>query len=336
MDKFTHSSRITSAELASLWSQYINDSLSRCMLRYFVHNAKDKDITTVLKYALKLSESHLVRIESFLISENYPIPKGFTDEDVKIDAPPLFSDTFLLVYIHVMSIHGLTRYAGALSSTIREDQRKYFKKVLSETMELHDMATNTLVNKGIISKPPTFNKQQAVEFIKKQKFLTGWLGKRRPITAIEVSGTFLNMQKTIAKSVLELGFSQVAHSKEVRKYMERARHVCQKHFEILSTMLKEDNLHIPRTYEAEVTDSIVAPFSDKLMMYHIATLLSSAIGYYGEAMSMCQRLDLSANYAKMIAEIGVLAEDGMNILIENEWMEQPPMATDHADLAKKK
>ncbi|MDX5474178.1 MAG: DUF3231 family protein, partial [Bacillaceae bacterium] len=34
--------------------------------------------------------------------------------------------------------------------------------------------------------------------------------------------------------------------------------------------------------------------------------------------------------------IGVLAEDGMNILIENEWMEQPPMATDHADLAKKK
>ena len=336
MDKFTHSSRITSAELASLWSQYINDSLSRCMLRYFVHNAKDKDITTVLKYALKLSESHLVRIESFLISENYPIPKGFTDEDVKIDAPPLFSDTFLLVYIHVMSIHGLTRYAGALSSTIREDQRKYFKKVLSETMELHDMATNTLVNKGIISKPPTFNKQQAVEFIKKQKFLTGWLGKRRPITAIEVSGTFLNMQKTITKSVLELGFSQVAHSKEVRKYMERARHVCQKHFEILSTMLKEDNLHIPRTYEAEVTDSIIAPFSDKLMMYHIATLLSSAIGYYGEAMSMCQRLDLSANYAKMIAEIGVLAEDGMNILIENEWMEQPPMATDHADLAKKK
>lgn len=72
------------------------------------------------------------------------------------------------------------------------------------------------------------------------------------------------------------------------------------------------------------------------MMFHISTLLSSALGYYGEAMSISQRRDLAADYAKMIMEMGVLAEDGMNILIENEWMEQPPLATDHEDLAKNK
>ncbi|WP_096153924.1 DUF3231 family protein [Bacillus sp. FJAT-45066] len=336
MDKFTHSTRITSTELANLWSQYINDSLSRCMLRYFIHNVQDKDIAAVLRYALKLSESHLEKVESILTNEKFPIPKGFTDEDVKEDAPALFTDTYLIVYIHVMAIHGLTRYAGALASTVRADQRKYFMKVISETMELHDMATETLLNKGIISKPPTFNNHQSVEFISKQKFLTGWFGKRRPISALEVSGAFLNMKKTMSKSVLELGFSQVAHSKEVRKYMERARHLCNKHFEVLASMLKEDNLHIPSTYDTEVTDSTIAPFSDKLMLYLVASLLSSAIGYYGEAMSMCQRLDLSAHYAKMIAEIGILAEDGMNLLIDNEWMEQPPMATDHEKLAKKK
>jgi hypothetical protein len=38
----------------------------------------------------------------------------------------------------------------------------------------------------------------------------------------------------------------------------------------------------------------------------------------------------------MITEIVVLSEDGMNLLIENEWMEQPPLATDHEDLAKNK
>lgn len=101
-------------------------------------------------------------------------------------------------------------------------------------------------------------------------------------------------------------------------------------------MLVEENLHIPRTFESEVTDSIIPPFSDKLMMFHISSLLSSAIGYYGEAMSMCHRKDLSVDYAKMIAEIGLLAEDGMNLLIEHEWMEQPPLATDHEDLAKNK
>jgi hypothetical protein len=70
------------------------------------------------------------------------------------------------------------------------------------------------------------------------------------------------------------------------------------------------------------------------MLFHISTLLSSAIGYYGEAMAMAQRRDLSASYAKMIIEIGVLAEDGMNLLIENGWFEQPPMATDHEGLSK--
>lgn len=144
------------------------------------------------------------------------------------------------------------------------------------------------------------------------------------------------MQKTMTKVVLELGFSQVAQSKDVRKYMERARKVCKSHFEILTSMLKEDNLHIPRTFDSEVTDSTTPPFSDKLMMFLISTLISSAIGYYGEAMAISQRRDLVANYAKMITDIGLLAEDGMNLLIENEWMEQPPLATNHEDLAKDK
>jgi hypothetical protein len=336
MDSVNHCSRLSSSELANLWSQYINDSLSRCMLRNFIKNVQDTDISRVLQYALELSEKHLQKIKDFLTKENYPIPKGFTDEDVNIEAPALFTDTYLIVFIQIMAIHGLTRYAGAIGCTIGEDQRKYFKEVISETVKLYDFATNVLQDKGIISKPPTFNNHQKVEFIKKQSFLTGWFGKRRPISAIEVSGTYLNMQKTMTKMVLELGFGQVVQSKEVQKYMERARTICQNHFDILASMLKEDNLHIPRTFDSEVTDSTTPPFSDKLMMFFICMLLSSAIGYYGEAMAMCQRRDLAAKYAKMITDIGVLAEDGMNLLIENEWMEQPPLATDHANLAKSK
>jgi hypothetical protein len=336
MENITHNSRMSSSELANLWAQYINDSLSRCMLRYFINTVQDKDIKKVLEFALELSEGHLQKIKEFLTEENYPIPKGFTDEDVTLEAPPLFTDTYIIVFIHVMSIHGMTRYAGALSCSIRKDQRKYLKEVLSEASELYDLATEVLVAKGIISRPPVFNNEQEVQFIKKNNFLTGWFGGRRPISALEVSGTFLNLQKTIAKIVLELGFSQVAQCKEVRKFMERARSLCENHFNTLASMLKEDNLHIPRTFESEVTDSTSAPFSDKLMMFFVASLLSSAIGYYGEAMALCQRRDLAVNYAKMIADIGVLSEDAMNLLVEKEWMEQPPLATDHEKLAKQK
>ncbi|WP_257535621.1 DUF3231 family protein [Mesobacillus foraminis] len=335
METREHNTKMSSSELANLWNQYMNDSLSRCMFRYFLHHVQDKDIAQVLQYALELTEKHLKKVEEFLTIEGYPTPKGFTEEDVTVEAPPLFTDTFIIVYLHIMAVHGLTRYAGAIGNIVREDQRKYFIGVIQESLELYDRAVKVLTFKGIISKPPTFNNHQKVEFIKKQNFLTGFLGKRRPISAVEVSGNYLNMQKTMTKVVLELAFSQVAKSKDVKKYMERARQLCNDHFNLLASTLIEENLHIPRTFESEVTDSTIAPFSDKLMMFHIASLISSAIGYYGEAMALCQRRDLAGNYAKMIGEIGLLAEDGMNLLIENEWMEQPPLAADHEDLAKK-
>ncbi len=336
METRNHQTKISASELANLWTQYMNDSMANCMFRYFLHHVQDMDIKQVLQYAFELTERHLQKGEEFLTTDGYPVPKGFTDEDVTVDAPPLFTDTYIIVYLHIMAVHGLTRYAGAIGNVIREDQRNYFMGVISETMELYDRSTKVLTEKGIINRPPTFNNHQKVEFIKKQNFLTGWLGKRRPISAVEVSGTYLNLQKTMAKTVLELGFSQVAKSKKVRDFMERSRKLCNEHFKILTSMLTEDNLHIPRTFESEVTDSITSPFSDKLMMFHITTLLSSAIGYYGEAMAISQRRDLAGNYSKMIAEIGLLAEDGMNLLIEKEWMEQPPLATDHSHLAKNK
>jgi hypothetical protein len=336
MEISNHKTKISASELANLWTQYVNDSLARCMFRHFLHHVQDTDIIQVLEYALELTERHLQKAEEFLTTEGYPIPKGFTDDDVTVDAPPLFTDSYIIVYLHIMAIHGLTRYAGAIGNVTREDQRNYFIGVMTETLELYDRSTKVLVHKGIISKPPSLNNHQKVEFIKKQNFLTGWLGKRRPISAVEISGTYLNLQKTTVKTVLELGFSQVAESKEVRNYMERARQLCNDHIKVLSSMLIEDNLHIPRTYDTEVTDSTTSPFSDKLMLFHVTALLSSAIGYYGEAMAISQRRDLAASYAKMIAEIGLLAEDGMNLLIENEWMEQPPLATDHNDLAKNK
>ncbi|MRX74416.1 DUF3231 family protein [Bacillus lacus] len=334
MENHSTNTKITSSELANLWMQYVNDSLARCVFRHFLYHIEDKSVQEVVQYALEIAEGHLVKCEQFLTKEGYPKPMGFTDQDVTVEAPRLFTDTFIIVYVQIMAVHGMTRYAGALGNILDEEQRKYFRHVLIETMELYDKATTVLLDKGIISKPPTFNNHQKVEYLTKQNFLTGWFGRRRPISAVEVSGTFLNLQKTMVKIVLELGFGQVAQSKKVQKYMERGRQLCRKHFEILSLMLNEDNLHIPRTFETEVTDSTLSPFSDKLMLFHVATLLSSAVGYYGEALALSQRRDLGVSYSTMIADIEVIAEDGMNLLIDNGWMEQPPLATDHEGLAR--
>ncbi len=57
-----------------------------------------------------------------MTQENFPVPKGFSENDVNLDALPLFSDTYMLIYMHIMTIHGLTGYAGAVSTSIRTDQ----------------------------------------------------------------------------------------------------------------------------------------------------------------------------------------------------------------------
>jgi hypothetical protein len=52
-------------------------------------------------------------------------------------------------------------------------------------------------------------------------FVRCWLGKRRPLNAIEISNISFNMQKTVVKLVLEIAFSQVTHSKDLREYFQR-------------------------------------------------------------------------------------------------------------------
>ena len=84
----------------------------------------------------------------------------------------------------------------------------------------------------------------------------------------------------------------------------------------------------------DVTDSKVPPFSDKLMMYHVAALTASGIGQYGVAMSVSPRHDLSVIYARLSAELAHFSDDGANIMINNGWMEYPPVSADRKKLAE--
>ncbi|MEK1832293.1 DUF3231 family protein [Priestia megaterium] len=53
------------------------------------------------------------------------VPIGFTDKDVDLDAPHLFTDTFWLVYIHEMTMHGLAGYSISFSVSARKDIRDH-------------------------------------------------------------------------------------------------------------------------------------------------------------------------------------------------------------------
>ena len=73
--------RITSAEIAQLWAQYLNDSGSICILTFFLEKAEDAEIKPVIEYALDLSKKHIETLTSIFTEEKYAIPHGFKIEE---------------------------------------------------------------------------------------------------------------------------------------------------------------------------------------------------------------------------------------------------------------
>jgi hypothetical protein len=170
----------------------MSDSMAICVIKHVLDKVEDTEIRAVFELALNLSQSHVEKIKQIFIDEGFPIPHGFTDEDVNLKAPRLFSDSFWLMYINKMSIHGLTGYAVALTTAIRADIRDFYTQVNDSTMELYNKSLNVKLSKGLYVRPPYISTPEKIDFVKKQSFLTGWFGERRPINAVEISHIDVN------------------------------------------------------------------------------------------------------------------------------------------------
>ena len=326
--------KLTSGEVSALWGSYLNDTLSICTISYFLKDVEDPDIRAVLEFALELEKKHIQIISDIFNKEKLPIPVGFTEHDVNLNAPRLYPDLFLLYYIQSMGAMGLNGYSVALPNSARKDVREYFTSCLASSSELYNRTSDVLQEKGVFIRSPYIPYPTQAEFVEKNQFLAGWIGKQRPLTTIEISFLFFNLYRNTMGAGLLTGFSQVASSEEVRLYLVRGAEISKHHVAVFGNFFVEDNLLVPMTSEMMPLTSKVAPFSDKLMMYHTAALNAIGIGYYGTSIGTSARKDLSVAYNRLMIEIGEFIEDGANIMIDNGWHEKPPSAPDRRDLAK--
>jgi hypothetical protein len=328
-----HNIKLTSAEIANIWTNYMNDSAAICILGTFLSHVEDTEIRTVIEFALKLSQAHVQKTQSFFIEEQHPIPDGFSVKtDVIKDSPRLFTDDFYLFYIQNVGKIGLEFYTNSLSNCARLDVCEYFTECLNESARLLNKATEIMLKKGTFIRPPYIPIPKKVEYVQKQSYLGGWFGSLRPLNAIEISNIYFNLiQNQLGRTFL-MGLNQVAKSKQVRDFMIRGRDISDKHVEIFGSLLSKEFLPSASAWDTLPTDSTVSPFSDKLMMFHASTLNSAGIGHYGRSLGLSPRRDLGANYVRLTAEIVQFSEDGANIMIENGWLEQPPQATDRDQL----
>jgi spore coat protein CotF len=319
---------LTSAEMGKLWTVYIGNSLAKCILSYFLQHTDDQDIKKVVENALNLSEMFVETSKEIFIQENFPIPNGFTDEDVNLGAPRLFSDEFYLHYLKYTGKAGMSIYTIAIPMMTREDIRDFFIKALHSTVNLLTEVNDLLMAKGFYIKPPQIPIPEKVDIVKKQNFLNGFLGDIRPLHALEIAHLYDNTENNLTSKALLIGFSQVTENKTIREFFIRGKEFTNKHIEISSQHLNKENLPSAPLLDHLVSESTVSPFSDKIMLAHKIEMFSMKIRSAGNAASLSGRRDLGGMYAKFIADIGLYVEDGANIMIDQGWMEQPPKAVD--------
>jgi hypothetical protein len=329
--------KLTSAEMANLWTSYMNDTMAICTIKQFLAHVEDNEIREILNYALHLSEQHIEKVTALMKNEDFPIPHGFTDQDVDLSAPALFTDNFYLYYISNMAKFGASAYSMAHANASRGDIREFYTECTYSSAELLNKSVSLLQTKGLYIRPPYITQPKHVDYVQKQSFLSGRFGDRRPLNAIEIMNLFFNMERNSIGASLLIGFSQVAKSREVQQYIVRGKNIASNHVEIFSSLLREDEVPAPSTWDMSPTESMVSPFSDKLMMFHTAALIAAGVGYYGASMGASQRRDLGSHYTRLITELMQYTEDGANILIDNAWLEQPPTSADRdALIASKK
>jgi hypothetical protein len=336
MEKNTeHNIRLTAAEIGNLWSTYMTDSMSICVLKYFIAKNQDTEIRPVLELALSISQTHIQQITELFNLEGHPIPVAFGDQDVDINAPALYSDTYFLNYVHNMAKLSMITFGLSVSSVARQDVYDIFSKAYTSAKDLYEKSLQCLLSKGLYWRAADIPIPEKVEFIKKQSYLTGWLGNRRPLNALEITQCYYNIQRNGIGKALLLGFSQVARSKKVRDYFIRGINVAFDNIQELSHKLSEENINVSPTWDSDVLNSTTPPFSDKIMMYHVAAISGLSIGIYGTALGTVSRRDLGNLFMKMITVAIAYAEDGVNLMIENQWLEEPPHAIHNISIAKR-
>lgn len=78
---------LRSFEMGKLWATYMGNSMSIQILSYFHQHCEDENIKMLLENGLALSKDFTQRIEGFFRNDNFPIPVGFTKDDVNLGAP---------------------------------------------------------------------------------------------------------------------------------------------------------------------------------------------------------------------------------------------------------
>ncbi|MDF2840873.1 MAG: hypothetical protein K0Q99_1645, partial [Clostridia bacterium] len=330
-----HNIGLTTPEISSLWKTYIQQTATLCVIKHFMQHIQDVEIKPLLAEQSDFLQLFIARAKAIFQEEHFPIPKGFSDKDLNSSAPALFTDLYGLSFVYRLNQMNLSDYATIATKVARQDIVEYFYDCMDSTAKIYKKALNLMLSKGIYDRPPKMSYPDHVEFIQKQDSLFDkWFHDPRPLNAFELGEIFYIIERNYIGILLLMGFIQVMKDNEIKKFLIDGKDLAQKQIDIFNKILiEEEHLgNIP--VSIEVTDSTVSPFSDNLIMFLVATTITTGIYLAAYALSASSRKDLAAHYISIIIDILKYGGEGLRIMVNRGWMEQPPQAFDRVAALK--
>ncbi len=328
-----HNARLTGGEVACLWTTFQQYSLLSCVFSHFERTVQDQATRAIFADLVPETNSRVRFAADTFQKEGIPIPMGFTEQDVNLSAPPLYSDTFSLNFLWNLVQLNLTLNVLNLSMTARPDIRDFYAGVIQHITETNTRISDLMLAKGVLPRSPSLSLALEIERIHKPSFLVGILGEKRPLLIAEVAHLYLNALRNEVGKALLLGFRQVSRHLEVRDYFEKGMELAGNIVGELQQVTGDEHVYMTLVRDEDVTASTESPFSERLMMYMVTLLNSLGIGIKGVSMGVSMRRDLIAMYAKHMVQIGDYATEGLRLMMANDWLEEPPQILDREKLA---
>jgi hypothetical protein len=315
---------ITASEVAYLWNTYLLNSKAKHILMYAVTQCDDKDIRSILQLSLDLSAQYLSKIKVIFDGENQRTPYGFSEEDVYVNAPKIYSDKLLLYILKVYSIVGLTNYGMALSLSPRQDIRKFFTDAMISSIDLSNKIDDTALEKGIYLRTPNIPATQKVEFAEDKSIMGKIIGHKRPLTTLEITSIFDCAMVNLISEAQFLGMAQTIKDTRLKDFISRARKTLKEQAETLSELLHKEDLPFPPSLESEVLNSSESTFSDRLSMFFCFATLADVLNIFSIGKVGAMRKDVFITLSELSGEVLLLIKDAVDLMLERNWFEEMP------------
>ncbi|WML53212.1 DUF3231 family protein [Neobacillus sp. PS3-12] len=318
---------LAASEVSNLWSSYLKSSMDLRLLEYFYASTENNEIKQVIEKMLNQSQDNLNELKEILIKENLTLPLGFTNEDVRVDALKVFSDTFILYFCFDLTHLSMSTYPTALSDCARNDVRDHFQKNIAFSVKIQNEIVDLMLSQGVYLKPPHVAIDSEVEFADSMTYLSGFFGGSRPLNTAEIANLTRIVHRAQFSKMVFVTFSKLAKTKELKQHFSKGRDGIEKVLDSLQGVLDKENIPISASGDYKISDVEMSPFSDKLMLFFVNTCLGIfCFAMISQAMTSSLRTDIVSKLDQIADDMKKYYGQGLLLAIKENWFEQPPQA----------